>query len=823
MARQIESGGAHEVFKKPLGSMRALRLWGPNLAASNGEQWRKHRRVMGPAFNQKLYTVVWKKTREIYRVLVDTPEWKNSKEDGVTFEPVQGMTYKLALIILGSCGFGLPGSWTEPPRTQTDDPKAMTVQYALRTVADSSGLIIFAPEWVKRLPFHRIQEPQQALVQLSGFMQEQIRIRKSEEKEEEEREEEGGVGVGKNNVLTLLVQASEDEEGKYQLEDEELIGNVFLLLLAGHETTANALAGTFGFLAAHPEIQKEVYDHIVDVVGMDRDPTFEDYIRLNKVAAAFLEAVRFFPGGHVLIREAGEDTIVDIPADPKTGKEKESIPVAKGVNVIVDMIGIRASFSPLLRYLRKLIARWDGIDHNPRYFDEPDEYRPSRWYNVSSDSDVFTGFSVGPRACIGRKFATVEAVCWLTMILRDFEVRPAGLREGETVADWERRILVPNFTLTLGVGDVPGSMRALRLWGPNLAASNGEQWRKHRRVMGPAFNQKLYTVVWKKTREIYREMVDTPEWKNSKEDGVTFEPVQGMTYKLALIILGSCGFGLPGSWFDRTPRTQTDDPKAMTVQYALRTVADSSGLIVFAPEWVKRLPFHRIQEPQQALVQLSGFMQEQIRIRKSEEGQEREEGEGEGGEGGVGKNNVLTLLVQASEDEEGKYQLEDEELIGNVFLLLLAGHETTANALAGTFGFLAAHPEIQKEVYDHIVDVVGMDRDPTFEDYGRLNKVAAAFLEAVRFFRACRFWFASINRLLKAHEWWFQLVDILIREAGEDTIVDIPADPKTGKEKESIPVAKGVNVIVDMIGIRASPPPSSTLLPIVDLRDVGMV
>ncbi|KAL0565153.1 hypothetical protein V5O48_016877 [Marasmius crinis-equi] len=444
VARQIESGGARGVFRKPLGSMRALRLWGPNLAASNGEQWRKHRRVMGPAFNQKLYTVVWKKTREIYREMVDTPEWKNSKEDGVTFEPVQGMTYKLALIILGSCGFGLPGSWTEPPRTQTDDPKAMTVQYALRTVADSSGLIIFAPEWVKRLPFHRIQEPQQALVQLSGFMQEQIRIRKSEEKEEE-REEEGGGGeggVGKNNVLTLLVQASEDEEGKYQLEDEELIGNVFLLLLAGHgltivvhtETTANALAGTFGFLAAHPEIQKEVYDHIVDVVGMERDPTFEDYSRLNKVAAAFLEAVRFFPGGHVLIREAGEDTIVDIPADPKTGKEKESIPVAKGVNVIVDMI---------------------GIHRNPRYFDEPDEYRPSRWYNVSSDSDVFTGFSVGPRACIGRKFATVEAVCWLTMILRDFEVRPAGLREGETVAEWERRILVPNFTLTLGVGDVP--------------------------------------------------------------------------------------------------------------------------------------------------------------------------------------------------------------------------------------------------------------------------------------------------------------------------------------------------------------------------------
>ncbi|KAF9269573.1 cytochrome P450 [Marasmius fiardii PR-910] len=431
VAKQIEGGGYKGVFFKPPQSSRALRLWGPNLAASNGEQWRKHRRVMGPAFNQKLYRTVWKKTQEIYREMVLSPEWSN---EVVQLRPVQSMTFKLALVILGTCGFGLPGTWSEPPKTQSDDSKAMTVQGALRIVADTIVLTLFAPGWFKKLPIKRIQESQNAYRQLSDFMQNQTELRKSLINGQNSPQTDiSDDGVGKNNLLNLLVQANEDEEGKYRLDDEELIGNVFLLLLAGHETTANALAGTFGFLAANAKIQQEIYESVIEVIGLERNPDFEDYNKLNKVMCAFIETVRLIPGGHLLIREAGEDTIIDIPADPKSGSPKESLPVKKGAKVIVDMI---------------------GLHRNPRYFEDPEEYRPSRWYNVPNDSELFTGFSVGPRACIGRKFASVEAVCWLTMVLRDWEVQPF-LREGESVQEWNERTLVPSFSLTLGVGDVP--------------------------------------------------------------------------------------------------------------------------------------------------------------------------------------------------------------------------------------------------------------------------------------------------------------------------------------------------------------------------------
>jgi len=95
-----------------------------------------------------------------------------------------------------------------------------------------------------------------------------------------------------------------------------------------------------------------------------------------------------------------------------------------------------------------------GVQYNPRYFDSPNEYRPSRWYGVSSDSsEAFTAFSIGPRACIGRKFATTEAVCFLTLLLRDFIIRPF-MRPRETKEAWQNRVLDARLGFTLDVVDV---------------------------------------------------------------------------------------------------------------------------------------------------------------------------------------------------------------------------------------------------------------------------------------------------------------------------------------------------------------------------------
>lgn len=95
-----------------------------------------------------------------------------------------------------------------------------------------------------------------------------------------------------------------------------------------------------------------------------------------------------------------------------------------------------------------------SLEQNPRYFIEPEKYNPSRWYDLPSDSELFSAFSIGPRACIGRKFATTEAVAFLTMLLRDWKVEPL-LKEGETKEAWGHRVLDAKIAVTLGVKDVP--------------------------------------------------------------------------------------------------------------------------------------------------------------------------------------------------------------------------------------------------------------------------------------------------------------------------------------------------------------------------------
>jgi hypothetical protein len=113
-------------------------------------------------------------------------------------------------------------------------------------------------------------------------------------------------------------------------------------------------------------------------------------------------------------------------------------------------------------------------EYNPRYFEDPAKYKPSRWYGLPADSELFTAFSVGellllwppdcsvseknppkgPRACIGRRFATVEATCFLAFLLRDWKVLPI-LRDGESKEQWESRIMDGRIMITLGVKDIP--------------------------------------------------------------------------------------------------------------------------------------------------------------------------------------------------------------------------------------------------------------------------------------------------------------------------------------------------------------------------------
>jgi len=231
----------------------------------------------------------------------------------------------------------------------------------------------------------------------------------------------------KTDLFTSLVQAN-GQEGKFGLSDDELISNVFGFMFAGHETTAQVLSATLGLLALYPEEQDVALEQIRHVLSDNREPIIEDVANLGKVLACFQEGARMFPPGSLVTRDTTETVVISL--DQPDGTQK-LVTVAPGVRIVIDVI---------------------GLGYNPRLFDNPEEFKPSRWYGKSDADLVF--FGLGPRSCIGRKFASVEAVCILTMILRDWKVEPL-FNDGETPEMWRKRGLRASMHQTFAAEAVP--------------------------------------------------------------------------------------------------------------------------------------------------------------------------------------------------------------------------------------------------------------------------------------------------------------------------------------------------------------------------------
>ncbi|KAF9223689.1 cytochrome P450 [Gyrodon lividus] len=437
VARQVVSAGHRSgAFGKTDSMGRAFLFWGPNIVATEGGQWRKHRRIASPAFNNETYAFVWETSQNLYTEMVLAEGWLS--KDIIEVPSVQALTSKFTLIIFASVGFGFPSTWSDPPAHQGE----MTVQKCIEIITWSNLFAISAPAWAWKLPFAWVQRTRRAYDTMRAFMQSQVSARREAIRSEADH----GAKKLARDVFTLLVRASETEGGEMGLDDKELIGNMFALMFAGHETTAHTLAASLGFLALNADVQDEIVAQVQDVTRERDDGAvlLGDYGRLDKVLAAFYEGIRLFPSGVFLVREAKQDTVLNI----SDGEEARTLAVKKGTHIIVDMV---------------------GVQYNARYFADPEEFRPSRWYKKNQEnlnekdtlleSEEYTAFSVGPRSCLGRKFATTEAVCFLALLLRDWRVEPllAVKPDGkvETKDEWRERVMQATIRITMGVKDVP--------------------------------------------------------------------------------------------------------------------------------------------------------------------------------------------------------------------------------------------------------------------------------------------------------------------------------------------------------------------------------
>jgi cytochrome P450 len=196
--------------------------------------------------------------------------------------------------------------------------------------------------------------------------------------------------VGEHTLLGMLI-AARDAETNEQMNDDALHDEVMTMILAGHETTSNALGWTVAQLANEPETRSTLRAHIRDVLN-NAPPTWAKIEQLGYARAVVQESLRLMPPAWGLDRRAiAEDTI-------------GGFRVPKGSVLFI---------SPWVTH--RLESLWD----------EPLRFNPSRFTQGREfDRFAYMPFGAGPRMCIGNHFAMTEMVVVLSMLTQavDFEV-----------------------------------------------------------------------------------------------------------------------------------------------------------------------------------------------------------------------------------------------------------------------------------------------------------------------------------------------------------------------------------------------------------------
>lgn len=188
------------------------------------------------------------------------------------------------------------------------------------------------------------------------------------------------------DLLGMLLVARDDNEG-HGFDDRQLRDEIVTLIVAGHETVASALTWTWHLLAQNPESLTRLHAELDDVLA-GRRPTFADLDRLVFTRQVIDEALRLYPPAWVISRRA-------VAPDPLQGYE-----ISPNSYVFV---------SPYV--LHRTPELWPDPDH----FD-PDRFAPGK----PIDRFSYIPFGAGPNLCIGRDFALLEATLVVASIASRF-------------------------------------------------------------------------------------------------------------------------------------------------------------------------------------------------------------------------------------------------------------------------------------------------------------------------------------------------------------------------------------------------------------------
>ena len=348
--------------KSKLSKEATERLLGQGLLISEGDFWRRQRRLAQPAFHRQRINEYSSTMLECAQAQIRN--WREGETRNVAQEMME-LTLEAAVRTL--FGTTLPGEAQRVGRAMT-----FLMRYSL---ARARQPVRIPANWPtpKNLRANREYEFLDSLV---------YRIIS-------ERKAQAGSNH-RNDLLSLLMGAM-DEDGT-QMTPKQLRDETMTLFLAGHETTAITLAWTWYLLAQNPAVEARLCEELRGVLG-GRVPEIADLPRLPYLHAMISEVLRLYPPAYILARVA--------IAPFRIGEH--DFPAGETV----------------------LLSQW-VMHRDPRYYDDPDAFRPERWLDGLADrlpAGAYFPFGDGPRRCIGQGFALLESALVIATIAQRFRFR----------------------------------------------------------------------------------------------------------------------------------------------------------------------------------------------------------------------------------------------------------------------------------------------------------------------------------------------------------------------------------------------------------------
>lgn len=346
-------------------------LLGNSVFLTNDEVWKRQRRIIDPAFEGG-------RLRDTFPAMLAAGEALLARLAARTGQPVEieaEASHAAADVIFRTL-FSIP----------IEHEVAAQVFTRFRDYQRSQPLLNIAafvplPRWMPRFFGHRTRTSAAEIRALITALT-------------NKRMREIATGTAPDDLATKIMTTRDPKTGA-RFSVDEMVDQVAIFFLAGHETSASALAWTLYLMARAPDWQDRVAKEAAALV----DPSFAAVSKLHLSRDVFREALRLYPPVPMMVREA---------RCPDRFRDRD---IPAGAQLVV---------SP-----------WH-LHRHTRLWDNPDKFDPDRWQTGNGKTcqrEAYIPFSAGPRVCPGAGFAMLEGPLLLSMILRRFRVQTVHKRE----------------------------------------------------------------------------------------------------------------------------------------------------------------------------------------------------------------------------------------------------------------------------------------------------------------------------------------------------------------------------------------------------------